>query len=92
MRAEVTLRRFPTEPLRRFLLALGDAEHPTTVGVRKTGLKAFCLELGINPRPLYRDTLTDYTIDAICCTVGIHPYEVYADWFVLPPGLLDEVI
>lgn len=53
---------------------------PTTIPM---GMDAFCKSRGINSRYLYKESLGEYIVDAICCAAGIHPSEVYEDWHSL---------
>lgn len=93
-------RRFPTAPLREALQRLAKREkdsdevaHSRTngwLGRENKGLSTFCKRRGITERQLYREYLTDWSVDTICVAVGLHPSEIYPDWTELSPRLAEE--
>lgn len=93
-------RTFPTQPLREAIrqLAFREVWDKNDSRVRgmmfgahdKNGVTVFCEERGILQRNLYQHHLTDWTVDAICIRAGIHPSEVYDDWFTMSERLTQE--
>lgn len=72
--------KFPSAPLRERVKEKAQLYSIAERGRSSTGVTDLCKRLGISPRYLYRKTLTTYTVDNICCALGMHPSEVYPEW------------
>ena len=88
-------RRFPTEPLRLEILKRAEKEAPLIAqphgGFRSSGFKGYCESKGIPHRLLYREYMTDWTVDKCCIAAGLHPMEVYPDWDRMSERLTEEM-